>query len=81
MVLLVSVAIDLPSQSGLTEGVLVTDEVVVHKGNGEAYGPQFEQPLHEGVEFKVAELRAGWIHIELADGNQGWVREREVELF
>jgi hypothetical protein len=80
-VLLVSVAVDLPSQSGLTEGVVVADEVIVRKGNGEAYRPQFEQPLHEGVEFKVAELRGGWIHIELADGNQGWVREHEVELF
>ena len=79
--LLVSVAIELPSQSGLTEGVLVTNDVVVRKGNGEGYGPQFEQPLHEGVEFKVTELRDGWIHIELADGNQGWVREHELELF
>jgi hypothetical protein len=81
VVLLVSVAVDLPSRSGLTEGVVVADEVIVRKGNGEAYRPQFEQPLHEGVEFKVAELRGGWVHIELADGNQGWVREQEVELF
>lgn len=81
VVLLVSVMTDLPSQSRLTEGVLVADEVVVRKGNGEAYGLQFEQPLHQGVEFKVAELRGDWIRIEFADGNQGWVRERDVELF
>lgn len=81
VILLVSIAIDLPSHTAPTEGVLVTSDVVVRKGNGEAYGPQFEQPLHEGVEFKVAELRGGWIRIELADGNQGWVHEREVELF
>ncbi|MBU0618348.1 MAG: tetratricopeptide repeat protein [Planctomycetes bacterium] len=81
VVLLVSVATDLPSQSGLTEGVLVADEVVVRKGNGEAYRPQFEEPLHEGVEFKMSELRGDWIHIELADGSQGWVRAHEAELF
>lgn len=78
---LFSIAIDLPSQGGLTEGVLVANDVVVRKGNGGGYSPQFEQPLHEGVEFKVAELRNGWIRIELADGSQGWVREHEVELF
>lgn len=81
VVLLVSVATDLPSQSGLTEGVLVANEVVVRKGNGEAYRPQFEEPLHEGVEFKMSELRGDWIHIELADGSQGWVRAHEAELF
>ena len=81
MTLGLSVAIDLPSQSGWAEGVLVTDDVVVRKGNGEGYDPQFRQPLHEGVEFKVIEQRGGWLRIELADGNQGWVRVREVELF
>jgi len=53
----------------------------VRKGNGEGYAPQFEQPLHEGVEFTILEQRGGWMHIELTDGNSGWVRQREVELF
>jgi hypothetical protein len=81
VVLATSVALDLPSRRGLASGVLVANNVVVYKGNGEAYGPQFEQPLHEGVEFRVLEKRGGWIHIELADGSQGWVREQEAELF
>jgi hypothetical protein len=76
-----SVAIDLPSQNGSTEGVLVVDQVVVRKGNGDSYDPQFEEPLHEGVEFKMVEQRGGWLRIELADGNQGWARTSEVELF
>jgi SH3-like domain-containing protein len=75
-----SVSIDLPSGSGSVEGVLVANDVVVRKGNGEGYDPKFRQPLHEGVEFKVIERRGGWLRIELADGNQGWVRVREVEL-
>ena len=81
MILGASVALDLPSQSGSAGGVLVKDDIVVRKGNGEGYDPQFSQPLHEGVEFKVIEQRGGWLRIELADGNQGWVRVREVELF
>ena len=76
-----SVAIDLRSQNRPSEGVLVANDVVVRKGNGEGYDPQFDQPLHEGVEFRVIEQRGGWLRIELADGNQGWVRNREVELF
>jgi len=76
-----SVAMDLRSQSRPTEGVLVRNDVVVRKGNGEGYDPQFEQPLHEGVEFKLIEQRGGWLRIELADRNQGWVRSRDVELF
>lgn len=77
----VSVVIDLSSRSEPTEGVLVVNDVVVRKGNGESYDPQFDQSLHEGVEFGLLERRGGWIRIELADGNEGWVREREVELF
>jgi len=77
----VSVAIDLRSQSRPSKGVLVANDVVVRRGNGEGYAAQFEQPLHEGVEFKLIEQRGGWLRIELADGNQGWVRSREVELF
>jgi len=81
MLLGASVAIDLRSASRPTEGVLVTNDVVVRKGNGEGYDPQFVQPLYEGVEFTLIERRGGWVRIELADGNQGWVRNREVELF
>lgn len=81
MILSVSVALDLPSQRGSAEGVLVKDDIVVRKGNGEGYDPQFRQSLHEGVEFTVIEQRGGWLRIGLADGNQGWVRVREAELF
>ncbi len=79
--LAVSVAVDRPSRAELTEGVLIANDVIVRKGNGETYDPQFSQPLHEGVEFAVLEQRGGWIRIELPDENQGWVREREVALF
>ena len=77
----ISVASDLPSRTGATEGVLVTETVVVRKGNGQVYDPQFDQPLHAGVEFELVERRDGWLRIRLPDGNQGWVREDEVELF
>jgi hypothetical protein len=81
VILLGSIAIDFPSHGTPTAGVLVTDDVIVRKGNAVGYAPQFEQPLHDGVEFKVAGMRGGWVYIELANGSRGWVREQEVELF
>ncbi len=79
--LAISAAVDLPSQGRLRDGVLVANDVVVRKGNGEGYDAQFKQPLHEGVEFKLIEHRGGWMDIELPDGNRGWVRQRDAELF
>ena len=63
-----------------SEGVITTDDVTVRKGNGEGFEPQFEQPLHQGVEFSVIEQRKDWIHIRLPDNNSGWIRSSKVEL-
>jgi len=63
-----------------TEGVITADDVTVRKGNGEGFEPQFEQPLHQGVEFSVIEQRKDWIHIRLPDNNSGWIRLNKVEL-
>ncbi len=63
-----------------TEGVITADDVTVRKGNGEGFEPQFEQPLHQGVEFSIIEQRNDWIHIRLPDNNSGWIRSNKVEL-
>lgn len=64
-----------------SEGVLVTKDVIVRKGNGESYDPQFAAPLNEGVEFTVLEVRSNWVHIELPDGSRGWIRDRDAIVF
>jgi tetratricopeptide (TPR) repeat protein len=61
-------------------GVLIASEVVVRKGNGEAYEPQFEEALDEGVEFILLEERPGWLKIELPDGHTGWIRADQAAL-
>ena len=61
-------------------GVVTSADVVVRKGNGESYDPQFQQPLQEGVEFTVIESRGDWMHIELTDGKTGWVRSNQAGL-
>jgi tetratricopeptide (TPR) repeat protein len=55
-------------------GVIVAEEVVVRKGNGESYTPQLPQPLHAGTEFVVLEERGPWLAIQLDNGTSGWIR-------
>ncbi len=67
------------------EGVLVADDVVLRKGNGDYYEPQFDRPLSQGVEFRLIEDRADvegntWYHVELPDGKDGWLRSGSVEI-
>ena len=68
-----SLAVELTSIGENLDGVILRDEVIVRKGNGEGFAPQFEQPLHEGVEFSVMEKRGDWLSIELPDGKTGWI--------
>lgn len=67
-------------ESRRAEGVIIADQVIVRKGHGEGYEPQFEQPLHQGAEFTVVERVRDWLHIELSDGKTGWVRHSKAEL-
>lgn len=60
-------------------GVIVADEVIVRKGNGEGYEPRFEQALSPGVEFDLLERRSGWLHIKLPDARDGWIRAADAE--
>lgn len=62
------------------QGVITADEVVVRKGNGENYDPEFKQLFYDGVEFTVRERRGDWLKIELPDGGKGWIRAEQAEL-
>ncbi len=75
-----SAVIDLRRSALPREGVVAADELVVRKGNGEGYAPQFEQPLTDGVEFELLEQRDDWLHIRLPDGQEGWIPRRGAEL-
>lgn len=61
-------------------GVILAAEVVVRKGNGESYTPQFPQPLHAGTEFVVLEERGAWLAIQLDNGTSGWIRAESAAL-
>ena len=68
------------SQYTTQAGVIVAEEVVVRKGNGESYTPQLPQPLHAGTEFIVLEERGSWLAIQLDNGISGWIRRDSATL-
>lgn len=75
-----SVIVEETLQSDNQSGVMVADDVVVRKGNGESYDPQFNEPLHAGVEFEIVESRGEWLLIHLPDDNEGWIPARAAEV-
>ena len=76
----VSVGLDMFGPGAADDGVIVADDVVVRKGNGAGFAPQFEEPLHQGVEFTRLEDRAGWLRIRLPDASEGWIREDQSAM-
>lgn len=76
----VSVFVEETVQSDNQSGVMVADDVVVRKGNGDSYDPQFNEPLHAGVEFEIVESRGEWLLIHLPDDNEGWIPARAAEI-
>lgn len=76
--------------------VIAATRVLLHKGNGTGYpcydahsrtwremardiAPE-GTPLHRGVEARLRFARDGWIQIELAGGEIGWVRRADVVI-
>ncbi|MCP4249030.1 MAG: SH3 domain-containing protein [bacterium] len=79
LTLAVSVTVDWQVARAPRGGVITANEVVVRKGNGLGYAPQFEQTLGEGVEFEVLEERDAWLHVRLPDGQEGWIAGADAE--
>jgi len=71
--LTISTGVDQYQNTHVVDGVILQDDVVARKGNGEGFEPQFVEPLHQGVEFTLVESRGSWFHVELADGQSGWI--------
>jgi hypothetical protein len=53
--------------------VVADDGVLLRKGNGLSYPLRAETPLNRGVEARFSYERGGWLQIELASGEIGWV--------
>jgi hypothetical protein len=59
--------------------VVIANDVVVRKGNGQGFEAQVAETLSAGVECMILERRPGWTRIRLADGTEGWIRDEQVE--
>jgi hypothetical protein len=55
--------------------------VIARKGNSDSYEPAFTQPLSEGTEFRVVEVRSGWLNARISEDQTGWIRQRDAQLF
>jgi len=61
-------------------GVVADDHVYVLKGNGPLYEKRYDTPLNQGVEVRRRFLRHGWVQVELAGGQVGWLPEKAVKF-
>jgi hypothetical protein len=53
--------------------VIAADRVHLRKGNSFLYPPRYDTPLNRGVEAHLLFAREGWLQIQLAGGEVGWV--------
>jgi len=78
--LFVSLTIEARNHHTHPTGVVIAQESVARKGDGETYQPSFSEPLHAGTEFTVLEDRGGWLHVSLPDERTCWLPRRDVAL-
>lgn len=63
----------------LGEGVIIAEEIYARKGPGYAYATAYADPLHDGLELEILELRSEWLRARLKDGSECWLPEATVQ--
>ena len=61
--------------------MLVAKEVAPRTGPSDMHPESFEQPLHEGVEFRVLAREGGWVKAKLPDGAACWLSADAVGTY
>jgi hypothetical protein len=56
-----------------SDAVVIRDGGVLRSADSSGAPAALTQPLPRGAEVEVLEARDDWTHIQLADGNEGWV--------
>jgi hypothetical protein len=78
--LLGSLVVDSTSGADRHSGVVLAQQVVARKGDGNSYEPSFTEPLHAGTEFRLIDERQDWLQIQLPDGRECWVPSEAAGL-
>lgn len=68
-----AVAVQASALSDESHGVLIAGEVIARTGPSEMNAESFEQPLHDGAEFRVLARESGWLKAELPNGARCWL--------
>ncbi|MSP62106.1 MAG: tetratricopeptide repeat protein [Myxococcales bacterium] len=58
------------------QGIVLPDELAVKEGSGADYQTSFL--IHGGLRLRVTVREGEWIRVRLANGLEGWVRDRDV---
>jgi hypothetical protein len=58
--------------------LIVTDDVLLRRGNSKEYPTRLEPRLPRGVELRELSRRGGWVQVRLARGVIGWLPETAV---
>jgi hypothetical protein len=58
--------------------LIVTDDVLLRRGNSREYPTRLEPRLPRGVELRELSRRGGWVQVRLARGVIGWLPETAV---
>ena len=66
--------------TGRDEGVLIVDEVYGRKGPGYSYLSSYADPLHNGIELSLLEVRGEWLLASLEDGSDCWLPCETVQI-
>lgn len=53
--------------------VVAEDDVLLRKGPGNSYPKRSDQPLNRGIEAQKHFERGGWLQVQLASGEVGWL--------
>ena len=78
--LFASLTLEARSYRNEPRGVILAEETIARKGDGETYQPSFAEPLHAGTEFRVREDRGAWLYVVLPDDRACWIRRDAAGL-
>jgi tetratricopeptide (TPR) repeat protein len=73
-----AVAVQARTFAGLGHGVLLDETAAPRTGPSALHPERLEQPLHEGVEFRVLRRESGWLNVELPDSTRCWLPAKSV---
>jgi tetratricopeptide (TPR) repeat protein len=71
----------LSEKNAKVDGVIIAREINVYNSPREENSNKKATPLHEGTKVKVLNTEQDWINIQLANGNEGWVKSGQVAVY